>query len=715
MEQIRQSLVLVLSLLIASTASAASGDTTIVRVQDAVDLTWYGSYTEWASFPDASRSFQSIDLDLTIGCSSNGCSHWDYDVDVEVGRPTGTFDSTIASIDTVSTAPIVLDTTWNAPFEVIEWYEIGRMITPYGNYMDWETNGYDANWTHTYTYDATDYRHLLTDSVPIRVFYHGWSDGFSATVDVRFIEGAPARPVLDLQNVFDGGTYTTSADFEANVLPPVSVPVPAGAASAELKVIITGHGQDGEFTPINYRILENGTQVGEEEIWRDDCGEVAVWPQGGTWIINRANWCPGDAVEVHRFDLTNRIADGMLDLDMDLDAYTPSNAASYSISGLLAFYGPDVRDHDVALDAIVAPSTDENFVRFNPICGAPIVRIRNEGTERLTECTIEYGAVGGTPAYHRWTGDLAMGETAVVKLPRFNWQGVDLSDPRFYAVASWPENFVDQFPHNDRMESSFELPPTYPNEILRIRFRTNDHPEENQYVLLNMSGDTVVFKSGLPPNNTDEETVLGLIDGCYTFRIEDYDAGWGGGDGLSWWFNQDQNLETAGWIELRDGITNGILHRPNPDFGSSATHRFLIGDALDEQTPVVTAPEPMHPEVVEVEFDGTTYWEIYDSIWVTETSIQRSASVINSVDDVQGVLDWHLRPNPTQGAVTVVLRDATQTGHIEVVDVLGRTVARRVVRGHLNEVRLDGVSSGTYVVRWMPTDAAASERLLVVE
>ena len=81
-------------------------------------------------FPDQSTPWKAITLDFTVGCASGGCSDWDYDVDVEIGRPTGMMDSTIASIDTVSTAPLVLDTTWNAPYEIIEWFQVGRMITP---------------------------------------------------------------------------------------------------------------------------------------------------------------------------------------------------------------------------------------------------------------------------------------------------------------------------------------------------------------------------------------------------------------------------------------------------------------------------------------------------------------------------------------------------------------------------------------------------------
>ena len=61
----------------------------------------------------------------------------------------------------------------------------------------------------------------------------------------------------------------------------------------------SGHGQAGEFTPnISYTAKVNGNLVGGNPIWKDDCGFNAIWPQGGTWIFDRANWCPGEAVPI---------------------------------------------------------------------------------------------------------------------------------------------------------------------------------------------------------------------------------------------------------------------------------------------------------------------------------------------------------------------------------------------------------------------------------
>ena len=87
------------------------------------------------------------------------------------------------------------------------------MITPYGNYMDWDQQTdpndlYDENWEHSYIFDVTDFAPLLTDSSLIRVHYDGWSSGFSATIDFNFIEGIPPRDVLSIENFAPVGSYS---------------------------------------------------------------------------------------------------------------------------------------------------------------------------------------------------------------------------------------------------------------------------------------------------------------------------------------------------------------------------------------------------------------------------------------------------------------------------------------------------------------------------
>ncbi|MCB0510359.1 MAG: hypothetical protein KDC82_06315, partial [Bacteroidetes bacterium] len=106
------SLTILTILLFSSFLLAASGDVSLVNSHTNTQLTWYGSYSQNTPFPDDSKEYQQIIMDFTLGCSTGGCSHWDYTVSIEIGRPTGVMDSTIASYDTISTSSLVFDTNW---------------------------------------------------------------------------------------------------------------------------------------------------------------------------------------------------------------------------------------------------------------------------------------------------------------------------------------------------------------------------------------------------------------------------------------------------------------------------------------------------------------------------------------------------------------------------------------------------------------------------
>ena len=84
---------------------------------------------------------------------------------------------------------------WYQVFDVIENYELARVITPYGSMLA-------NNWEFTTTFDVTDFIQVLRDSVEIRCHYSGWSSGFSATLDFEFIEGTPARDVVKVESIY---------------------------------------------------------------------------------------------------------------------------------------------------------------------------------------------------------------------------------------------------------------------------------------------------------------------------------------------------------------------------------------------------------------------------------------------------------------------------------------------------------------------------------
>jgi hypothetical protein len=82
-------------------------------------------------------------------------------------------------------------------FEVIVPYEIGRLITPYGQ-------GFPKDWNYTWTMDVTDYAYLLQDSCEFLSTYDGWSQGSLYSFSFDLIIGSPARNTYRIDIINDG-------------------------------------------------------------------------------------------------------------------------------------------------------------------------------------------------------------------------------------------------------------------------------------------------------------------------------------------------------------------------------------------------------------------------------------------------------------------------------------------------------------------------------
>jgi len=567
----------------------AHGDTTVILAHTQTNLNSPPSDDdEWVVFPNDGRRWQRITMKFTLGCGIPNCSGWDYTVNVRFGKKNGTLDSTVASIDTLTN-----DTTWNY-FDHVEFIEAGRLITPYGTYMANNTNGFNSSWTHPYYYDVTDYAEILKDSVNVRVHYDGWTDAFSATIEFLLIEGEPSRTVSNVVEVYDTYIgYPDKTGFE-NVATPKSFIIPLNTTTAKLTVIMTGHGSQGEFDPHSFHLKVNGTRVYSRLLWKNDCGMNAIAPQGGTWIFNRANWCPGEKVPVYEIDITPFVTPGQFaTIDLDFDDYIVQAGASagYGTSVHLIIYSAQ-NTHDAMLEEIIAPNNDKPYLRYNPICTHPIVKIKNMGKFPLTYAEISYWVKGGSKWYYEWTGNLVPFESEIVKLPAFDWNSSVSANTTFIAEVNWPNNMQDEYSWNNRLESQFDITPQLDTTFI-ILLRTNNRPEENWYVLKNEEGDTLLYKANLAAGTTYRDTV-NLPHGSYTLDLYDYDAQWEGGDGLSWWLNTQQGWETAGTFSLRRG-NNTLLKNFNADFGSNIHYEFTVGYSLGDNPAKTPPPPPLHP------------------------------------------------------------------------------------------------------------------------
>lgn len=555
-------------------AFAAEGDTTVVAAHNKTDMTWYQSYKNWAVFPGANFSAHKILMEYTLGCATGGCSDWDYTTLVNLWRKTGRLDSNIASIDTISTSPMVIDTTWNV-FDEKEAFELAKVITPYGGNL--------ANdWTRTFYFDVTDYYPLMRDSVEIEVFYQGWSSGFSATINFIMIEGTPPRNVHQVNNLYRTKfNYLNSNQVETNHLPARTVNIDPAASQFLVKMAPSGHGfvnslNCAEFCEKDYYVKVNGAQVAQQAMWRKDCGMNDLWPQAGTWLLDRANWCPGDRVNIYDHDLTSHISGSTAQIDVDIEAYSytvPSGEvpANYNLSAQFIQLGDFNHQLDAEISEIINPNDADEYARQNPICQEAVIRIKNKGAQNLTNLTVHYGVEGSvTWKQYNWTGNLASLETELVALPmddQSQWGSLGSGTLKFTAFISEVNGTQDEVTFNNKLTSAFTPTPQFPASM-RLDLRTNNAANETHWELVDRSNGKVVSSRDGMSNGTFYRDTFNLQPGCYKLTISDR-----GEDGLAYFGNNDGNGSAA----LRNVGGTFFNHTINPNFGTQYSVEFTVG------------------------------------------------------------------------------------------------------------------------------------------
>ena len=506
------------------------------------------------------------------------------------------FDNNGIAID--STLSVTTDSLVNGTFNYYNYfpqvirYELGRYITPYGNGLSLG-NGW------TWTFDVSDYRTLLKDSV------HLSAGNWQELLDMKFeiIRGTPSRNIVSIQNLYTGSyDYGNAGDPIDNHLLPVTVNIPSNAVTARWKSRITGHGMDtpdncAEFCPRTHYFKVNGTQQFSKLVWRDNCDLNPLYPQGGTWVYDRSNWCPGAEVWTYDFELTPFITPGSsLILDHDVQAYTSTGGWHYyQIEDQLVTYGAPNFTNDAALDIIMAPSNDQMYQRFNTICTNPVIKIKNNGSANLTSLTITYGIEGATPSVYNWTGNLKFEESQVVTMGNLNWvQG----GSSFKVELSNPNGVADEYASNNIGRSVYNYPAVMPSSFV-VTIKTNARPWETEYALKDASGNIIFERNSLTANTIYRDTVQ-LADGCYEFKLTD-----SGEDGLSFWANTAQGTGYARFAQ----VAGGIIKTFGADFGGEIYQQFTVGltnatkDYIFEKNQMLRAYPNPASDIMYVTFD----------------------------------------------------------------------------------------------------------------
>jgi len=641
---------------------ANEGDTTIVLAHQEQQLSWYEAYDTAVNFPDGSLSYRKVIMEVTLGkyaCEgydpnnpgegpndTGWCSDWDYDMHVIAMTPAG---------DTM---------------------ELGRLITPYANSTFPRT---PQDWSHPYVFDVTDFYPLLQNDLTMRVFYSGYSGGFTASIKFYFIEGTPARNVIALNALWQKGySYGNTADPIDDNVTAISLTKPVDAVSATAKLIITGHGGDNtencaEFCKKWYQFKIDGQTVVQNDIWRDDCGSNFLYPQSGTWVYNRGNWCPGDLVREHLLEVPASIASGQtFTTDLDFQNYTSgNNGASYKVAAVMFYYGDFNRQVDAAVESIISPSNLEEHYRFNPICGNPIIKVKNYGATAITSMKFEYGIEGQDLSTYTWTTNLASLSEADVELPAMLGMNTVTGDDNQFVVRILEVNgAADEDQFNNELRSIFSAAPVWQGGNFRVDFKMSASIQgfvnKVNWTIKDADGNVVAERLGTVSNERYQDS-LHLDNGCYQLEVDASYIGWG----LRYF-----NFFSPGYFRMYDLATGDKLDIPKNDLGSSS----LAGN----------------------------FGNGFVHHFVVENAV--------SVNEMSSQYQLNIFPNPANDFIYLeVLGTVKQVADIQLVNILGQTVYQNQSRQQHIKIATEGLPNGVYTLIYNTGDGQKQEKVVIAK
>ncbi|HMB69212.1 MAG TPA: peptide-N-glycosidase F-related protein, partial [bacterium] len=319
--------------------------------------------------------------------------------------------------------------------------EVARLITPY----DITGSGFPGSCT--WSSNVTRYKSLLQDTAELRLYVESWiggTNGWLVSIDFAFIEGTldpePYRVVNLWRN--DWVEYGNPDDPFSDHVQPMMLDVPGDATKVNVSMFVTGHGQGNtdncaEFCPRTHSLWADGTEI-QQNLWRANCWNNVCSPQGGTWSLSRAGWCPGDEARAWTADVTAAVTPGQSAvLDYQVEQYenlcrpgnpdcvpgvtctdcnyntTGHTTPHYTVQGQAIFWKPraSVVDAEIVPAAADGFSLDQNspnpfrpgtaFAYSLPRAGAVTIAVHDAAGRRVLEARRTHAAAGA----HSFTWD----------------------------------------------------------------------------------------------------------------------------------------------------------------------------------------------------------------------------------------------------------------------------------------------------------------------
>jgi hypothetical protein len=664
-----------IALLGAFTASYANpGDTTWVQA-NTVQMDNYNNFDAPVAFPNGSVTYRKILMVFTLGqyncpAGSQYCHQWDYDVHNSVITPGG---------DTV---------------------ELSRLITPFAN-TGWSRFG--STWKQPYVFDVTDFASLLKNNAISRILYSGYSGGFTADIKFAFIEGTPDRNVTGVHKIYDGGyDYGNTANPINSHLPVITKTPPAGTQAARIKMIITGHGSDNtqqccEFDSHTYNVLVNNNVTDTQTLWRDNCGLNNLYPQGGTWIYDRANWCPGAMVEPIYHNLTGLTPGTPYTVQMKFEDYTGTPGSNgygnYKITGEAIYYGAMNKGVDASLEDILAPTSYPDHYRQNPTTSAPVIKVHNSGGTAITSIQFSYGVKDSTMQQYTWNGTLASLADIVITLPAVNAL-TNLTKAQASGSFTFKTDIVtvngvaDEDATNNSLQSQFVIAPTWPGNIV-VKMTTGNINNTGNLVPKTNTASTWqgvweitdindnVIDSRSPNTNTNySDSVVFPAAGyykitmnsviCYGFHWWPLDGDTTIAQGALWVKNMTgANIPMKGYTYAGVNLRDGGQH---DDFGCQYTQYFYV-----------------------------------------------AAAGVTSLDELSKSVSVQVYPNPASSVLNVTVKGLDKEADVQLINAIGQAVYATHTKSQNITIPITGLTNGIYSLVWSSGGIRKIEKVVIAK
>lgn len=300
--------------------------------------------------PEDLEKYRRINMHISVDCPTGGCDPWDQPAQVTAMTENGSI-------------------------------EIARYITPFGIACGpWIVN-------------ITDFMPILKGDNDMRSFVQVWGpSGWLVSLDLEFLERSDSNDAI-----YRKVTPLWRSDYlvygDPNIshdLPEMTVSTESITDFAKMRMQITGHGQGNTDNAAEFAIKQH--YAAWDDVLLDaiflfaSCGNNDCADQNGSWLFDRAGWCPGSAVSSRDFYLGGLDGGSDVKLDFVLQDYT--NLLNTGYNGE-SHTEPHLRLHGYLIE--------ESATRYNDLTNLMVSRIEPIiSNGEITNCNLTVVNNGST-------------------------------------------------------------------------------------------------------------------------------------------------------------------------------------------------------------------------------------------------------------------------------------------------------------------------------